>query len=631
MGPQPLLLLPLLLFGDLLEVVPIARAQGKVAQQEEAAAVEAVEQVGGGVDRDEKAPGRPVVYVGFSHTVANGDLDTLRAFSRLTTLTLNHTDITDAGLKPLEGLTQLKTLSIWQAKISGPGLAHLRTATGLEQLSLAHTPITDTGLAHLAGLVGLKELRLSDTSITDAGLKHLKGLTRLEELALSDAAITDAGLAELAELTRLERLSLRGTSITDRGLAHLKGLKRLRHLELFFTAVTPAGAAKLKESLPYTLIRLDLGTRAPVHEAERPSVTLARGSALAALAIGAALCLLARPWRSLTRRRAWVWKVVLLLSPVLLLGAELLKMAPARFPVRNGDPAQFWLAAGKIDVGLQSVEGVGGIYQPRDGWFIYYELGWHGSSLYRVEPADALALFPQVVERLRNAPPGVLHPDVENGFREWHRADPGQANAPLLFAMIREAKLARLWQQDRQFYEFVRDEENAFGRRWERINRYGWNVALEFLFLAGLIVFAAWPWLRGAGPIRWGIHLGLVPILFFVPYWLGYARLTFTSAGPSGGVLYPELLSKFRGLPWTRLDTEIVRNLPQVLEPLSQTRGPMLSLTNFGGVGPVAVVLRSLVLAALVFAAGEAIRRVKQRNAMRSSGDPLRPGERPTS
>src|SRR5262249_14098135 len=151
-------------------------------------------------------------------------------------------------------------------------------------------------------------------------------------------------------------------------------------------------------------------------------------------------------------------------------------LAPVRFPVRDGNPAQFWLQACRIDVGLENAESLGGVYQPRDGWFIYYSQGFHGRFPYRVKAADAQALFPRVVERLQTAPPGVLDPDVEKGFQEWRRADPGQADAALLLAKLGEARLVRLRQQDRELYEFVRDEEDAFGKRWERINRYGWNV-----------------------------------------------------------------------------------------------------------------------------------------------------------
>jgi hypothetical protein len=85
--------------------------------------------------------------------------------------------------------------------------------------------------------------------------------------------------------------------------------------------------------------------------------------------------------------------------------------------------------------------------------------------------------------------------------------------------------------------------------------------------------------------------------------------MTFTSRGPSGGVLYPWLLAGFRGLPWTFLDTAIARRLPQPLEPLPQTPGPMLSLTVFGGPGPVAVTSMGVVVALAVITVGEVIRR----------------------
>jgi hypothetical protein len=50
------------------------------------------------------------------------------------------------------------------------------------------------------------------------------------------------------------------------------------------------------------------------------------------------------------------------------------------------------------------------------------------------------------------------------------------------------------------------------------------------------------------------------------------------------------------GLPWSDLDTMILRNLPQPLEPLSQTPGPMMSISGRGGVGPLATVALGLVV-----------------------------------
>jgi hypothetical protein len=292
------------------------------------------------------------------------------------------------------------------------------------------------------------------------------------------------------------------------------------------------------------------------------------------------------------RGRHGLWKAPLVLAAVLFTGAELLRLAPQMYPVREGDPAVFWMHACWLDVGVKSASPGGGIYQPRDGWFIYYRQGFHERFLYRVKAAEALGLFPPVVRRLEGAPPGALAPDVETGARAWLQADPTRTDASRLLREVWQAELARLRQTDRELYEFVRDEEDAFSERWERTQHYHRNLAFEFLFLTGVILFAAWPWLRGSGRWAWAVHLGLIPVLFFLPLWLGYAQYTFTSRGPSGGVLYPWLVLNAPRLPWTGLDTVLVRNLPPLLEPISQTPGPMLSLTRFGfPVGPVAAVL----------------------------------------
>jgi hypothetical protein len=92
----------------------------------------------------------------------------------------------------------------------------------LESLGLNWTPLTDAGLAYLTGLTRLRELALMQTRITDAGLAHLRGLTSLEDLWLADTRITDAGLAHLTGLTRLRQLWLKGTQVTDAGVGELR-------------------------------------------------------------------------------------------------------------------------------------------------------------------------------------------------------------------------------------------------------------------------------------------------------------------------------------------------------------------------------------------------------------------------
>jgi hypothetical protein len=354
----------LLLLGALFAAAPPARGQGQPAQPApEERAVRAIEIAGGHLTRDEKAPGKPVTEVSFYEPLEAEALGALRAFPHLKRLTLWKTEITDAGLAPVAGLTALESLEISSAKITDRGLALLKGLTRLQELRLVDLPITDAGLAHLKGFRRLEALELTKVPITDVGLAHLQGLTRLRELDLSGVRIEGPGLAHLSSLPRLEGLRVSSVPLTDAGLAHVKGFPRLRRLYLWETKVTGAGVEKLKEALPYTLIDFGQQGWQEVPPEGDPRSAPLRWAALAALGVGAALILLLRPWR-LESRRHWLWKLPLVLTPILFTGAELLRLAPRMFPVREGDPGVFWLHACQLDVGVKSGGPRGGLTCP---------------------------------------------------------------------------------------------------------------------------------------------------------------------------------------------------------------------------------------------------------------------------
>ena len=98
-----------------------------LADEAEDKAVKAIQKMGGRIDRDMKAKGKPIVSV-----------------------VLDGPKVTDAGLKHLAGLKQLRALT------------------------LGGTKVTDKGLKHLAGLKQLRELILSGTKVTGKGKADLK-------------------------------------------------------------------------------------------------------------------------------------------------------------------------------------------------------------------------------------------------------------------------------------------------------------------------------------------------------------------------------------------------------------------------------------------------------------------------
>jgi hypothetical protein len=471
-------------------------------------------------------------------------------------------------------------------------------------------PITDADLELIAAFPSLRYLTVGGGRITDAGLARLGAVPTLESLHVATSPITDAGLAYLAALPALRWLTVQECPITDAGLSGLAKCPRLWVVRFEDTEVTDEGVARLKEGMPYALVSIARRSHNAGDDDWAVDGPFFRVIVIVALFAAAGFGL-AR-WVPAQRLRR-IWKLPVVAAAVLLMGVALLAAAPRAYPVRDGDAAHFWLRACGIDVGVKKPSpGVHGFYLPRDGWFIYYDQGMHGRHLMRAPAADAEALFPKVADRLRRAPPGVLRPDVEAGFRTWEHSGAAPDDAAGFLGRLREARLDRLQRENPRLYQYVLPEEDEFNDRWWRIGRFRWNLWFEFAFLTGLILFAAWPWRRNAGRWRWAAHVALLPALLCLPYWLGYAPLTFTSGGETGGILYPRLIIEFRGLPWSELDTAILRALPGPLEPLSQTPGPMTSLSGLGAPGVVAMSGLGLIAGLAVILTTEAVRRREQ-------------------
>jgi len=139
----------------------------------------------------------------------------------LTSLNLEDTKVTDAGLQHLRDLKSLTDLNLEDTKVTDAGLQHLRDLKSLTSLNLNYTKVTDAGLQHLRDLKSLTDLNLEDTKVTDAGLQHLRDLKSLTDLNLEDTEVTDAGLQHLSDLKFLTSLNLKYTKVTEQGFKEL--------------------------------------------------------------------------------------------------------------------------------------------------------------------------------------------------------------------------------------------------------------------------------------------------------------------------------------------------------------------------------------------------------------------------
>ncbi|XP_050798418.1 uncharacterized protein LOC127045815 isoform X3 [Gopherus flavomarginatus] len=161
----------------------------------------------------------------------------------LALLSLQQTEISD--FSALQQLSRLHTLHLDDTRVSQASLAALASHPALSTLTLSGVQSVDGDLAlQLVSGLPLAQLSLpSRHTVTDSGLQFLCRLEGLLELDLTDFThITDEGLRHLPQLHRLRRLSLCNTLVSDSGLQHLQGLQHLEELCLDRTAVSSAGA-----------------------------------------------------------------------------------------------------------------------------------------------------------------------------------------------------------------------------------------------------------------------------------------------------------------------------------------------------------------------------------------------------
>jgi len=212
------------------------------------------------------------------HTnITNGGLKSLKKLKSLMRLSLISEQLDDTGLAHIAEFKSLRGLRFYSGNVSSQGLFHVSKLTALEELFPEGRAIDAQGIAYLAKLprlryvvlgdgragdeaisylknfAALRRLELLRPEITDTWLEHLTHLKQVEELSIRNVALDDGQIAYLEPLQSLKKITLQGgvrggrSGITDAALASLKQVPSLEFLELYYGKFTDEGLAHLAE------------------------------------------------------------------------------------------------------------------------------------------------------------------------------------------------------------------------------------------------------------------------------------------------------------------------------------------------------------------------------------------------
>ncbi len=159
-----------------------------------------------------------------------------------------------------------------------------------------------------------------------------------------------------------------------------------------------------------------------------------------------------------------------------------LYFAGSTSPVKEGSSAAFWMRACGVDLGGQSDGPLGGFYQPREAWYIYYIQGYHTQFLFRVPRRQAVADFPEVLRRIKLA--ARDNPDPPNKVK-WAAAVFEQNQAPSklspeeFLVLLHGERLKANRTKSEAAYRYTLSEDQAFDERWVRARRFWLNIVCE--------------------------------------------------------------------------------------------------------------------------------------------------------
>lgn len=154
--------------------------------------------------------------------------------------------ITDERLQRIKNLSRLRSLSLLDTSVSDEGIRLLEKATNLREINIRSDVLTDACMETLCALPALVSLLIHDAPfITDRGIAHLRQRESLRELYLIGTHLSDRGVPSFTHLEPIWSLCLQRTLITDQGVSELAPLRNLRLLDLEETSVVGYGLCDL--------------------------------------------------------------------------------------------------------------------------------------------------------------------------------------------------------------------------------------------------------------------------------------------------------------------------------------------------------------------------------------------------
>lgn len=213
---------------------------------EEKAVRERVEQLGGTCRKNRE--GRIIGLVIENNELSLDDMKLIAKASELESIRMTGPSVNDEYVDALLESTKLKSVDIENSNITDASLEKLKALPDIETLALRRNlGFTDNAIKLFAEFPKLKTLKILYNDFSSASLFGLGKLSTVRVLDLRGLQVGDDTLMFVSKLENLEELRIRSSSVTSLGMSMLKKCKKLRILELQDSQISPDSVESFKE------------------------------------------------------------------------------------------------------------------------------------------------------------------------------------------------------------------------------------------------------------------------------------------------------------------------------------------------------------------------------------------------
>jgi len=222
---------------------------------EEIAVRERVKQLGGTCRKN--PVGKIIGIVIENNELTVDDMWLIAKLIDLESIRITGPSVNDKYVEAMSGLTRLKSVDIENSNITDKSLEILKALPDIDTLSLRRNlGFTDHAVALFAEFPKLHTLKILYNGFSPTSLFGLKNLTAVRVLDLRGLQVGNDTLMFIAKLENLEEIHIRSGSVANTGVAQLKKCKKLKILELQDTDVSAGCAEHFKEMESLRFLRI---------------------------------------------------------------------------------------------------------------------------------------------------------------------------------------------------------------------------------------------------------------------------------------------------------------------------------------------------------------------------------------